>query len=80
MGKISWAAQPRDPRLRGGEPVGVARHGQYWRGWFGDYSGETWFVIYKPEDGPPVELANRVSAGTAYRACTDHNGSLEDTE
>lgn len=77
MGQISWVAQPRDPRLQGGEPVGVASHGQYWRGWRGDYTGDTWFAVYMPDDGSPVELANHVSAGKAYRACTDHNASRE---
>jgi hypothetical protein len=63
--------------MKGGSPVGVASHGQYWRGWVGDDSwGETWFVIYKPQDEPPVELVSWVSASTAYSACTNHNAGI----
>lgn len=62
MADISWAHRS-DPRMKGGSPIGVTS--QYRRGWLGDSSGETWFVIYKPQDGPSVELANRVSANAA---------------
>ena len=69
---IRWK-YPSAPQVKDGQYVGLAQHGQYWRGHEGDPSGETWFAVYQPTGGLPKELIKNASASAMYKKCTEHD-------
>ena len=79
MKKIRWS-YPSVPQVKGGQYVGLAWHGQYWRGHEGDPSGATWFAVYKPTDGLPELLIENATAGAMYTKCTEDNDAKQEHE